>query len=87
MENGTDINRNHIDLKWTDVPFEAQSHPVPAMGKIAKFSHAHSNSPSRTNAKCSDKAKLVEERVKVRNKYTTQSGHILKPATRPIAQM
>ena len=65
-ENGTDISRNHIDLKCTDVPSEAQPHPVPVVSQIAKSLHAPSNSPNNnTNVKHGDKAKLIRERVMV----------------------
>ena len=61
MESGTDISRNHIDLKWTDAPFESQ----PLMSNFAKSQHAPSLNtvPSSTNAiiKHSDKAKLIEK--------------------------
>ena len=90
MENGTDISRNCIDLKWTDALFETQPHPV--MSKIAKSRHApsHNTIPCSTaNIKHSDKANLIKERVEIRksNLYTMQSGCISKPATRLIDQM
>ena len=88
-ESGKNISRNHIDLKWTKAPFEAQPHPV--MSRIAK-SHAPSNNSNipNTNVKHSDKADLMKERVKVRmhtTGYKMCSGHISRPTTRLITQM
>ena len=93
MESSTDISRNHINLKWTDAPFESQ----PVMSNFAKFQHAPSLNtvPSSTNAniKHSDKAKLIGKRVKASSNsnkstmYITRSGHVAKPTARLIASM
>ena len=82
-ESGKNISRNHIDLKWTKAPFEAQPHPV--MSRIAKL-HTPSNNPN-TNVKHSGKANLIKKRVEVRQNnsectYKMCSGHILRPTTR-----
>ena len=86
-ESGKNISRNHIDLKWTEAPFE------PIMSKIAR-SHVpfhNSNNPNpNTNVKHSDKANLMKERIKARTHttgYKTCSGCILRPTTRLITQM
>ena len=55
IENGTHMSRNHIDLKWTDAPFEPRTQPV---SSFAKAQHAPPKVPN-TNVKCTDKAKLI----------------------------
>ena len=83
------VSRNHIDLKQTDAPFEPRTQPV---SNFAKSQHAPAKVPN-SNAKCTDKAKLILKRVEVNksNKsnsmYTTHRGHISKPAKRLITQM
>ena len=88
MESGTNISRNHTDLKWTNTPFESQ----PVMSKFAKSQHAPSLNtvPSSTNAniKHSDEAKLPGKGINVRdNVYVTRSGCMSKPTARLIASM
>ena len=65
MESGTNISRNHIDLKQTDTPFKSQ--PQPVVSKFAKSQHAPSlntvSSSTDANIKHSDKAKLTGKRV------------------------
>ena len=83
MESGTNISRNHIDLEWTNLPFESQ----PVVSNFAKSQHAPSLNtvPSSTNAniKHSDKAKLIGKRVEASSNdnksstYTTCSGQLL----------
>ena len=93
MESGTNISRNHIDLKWTDVPFESQ--PQPVVSKFAKSQHAPSLNtvPSSTNAniKHTDMAKLIGKRVKSSSNKssmcTIHSGHMSKPTARLVASM
>ena len=88
-ENGTHVSRNCIDLKQTDTPFEPKTQPA---SNFAKSKHAPPKVPN-SNAKCTDKAKLILKRVQVsksnksNSMYTMCSGHILKPATRLISQM
>ena len=93
MESGTNISRNHIDLKRTDAPFESQ--PQPVVSKFAKSQHAPSLNtiPSSTNAniKHSDKVKLIGRKVEASSNkssmYTVCSGHMSKPTARLIASM
>ena len=90
-ENGIHVSRNHIDLKWTDAPFESKTKTQPFVSSNAKSKHAPTTPvPSSTNVKCTDKAKLIVKRVEVRkpnSMYTTCSGRISKPAIRLITQM
>ena len=93
MENGRNISRNRIDLKWTKALFEAQ----PVVSRIAT-SHAPPNNPN-TNVKHSgkanmSKANLIKKRVEVEvrqnnseDTYKTRSGRISRPTTRLITQM
>ena len=88
MESGTNISRNHIDLKRTNAPFESQ----PVMSKFARSQYAPSLNtvPSSTNAniKHSDKAKLPGKGINVRdNVHVTHSGRMSKPTARLIASM
>ena len=91
-EHGTHVSRNHIDLKWTDTPFE-QKTEAQLVSNVAKSKHAPTIIPSGTNGKCTDKAKLIPKRVEVskfnqsNSMYTTCSGHISKPTKRIITQM
>ena len=92
MESGTNISRNHIDLKQTDAPFESQ--PQPVVSKFAKSWHAPSlntlPSSTSTNAyiKHSDKAKLIGKRVEASsNKSSMYSGRMSKPTAILIASM
>ena len=91
-ENGVHVSQNHIDLKWTDAPFEPKTQPF--MSSNAKSKHAPTTPvPSSTNVKHNSKAKPTEKRVEVRKSnltnsmYTTCSSHISKLATRLITQM
>ena len=85
-EHSTHVNRNCIDLKWIDTPYQPVSN-------FAKSKHAPTIIPSSTNVKCTDKAKLILKIVEVsksnksNSMYTMCSGHILKPAKRLITQM
>ena len=88
MESGTNISRNHIDLKRTNTPFESQ----PVMSKFARFQHAPSLntvlSSTNANIKHSDKAKLPGKGINVRdNVYVTCSDCMSKPTARLIASM
>ena len=38
MENGVHVSQNHIDLKWTDAPFETKTQPF--VSSNAKSKHA-----------------------------------------------
>ena len=85
-ESGRNISRNHIDLKRTKAPFEAQL----VVSRIATL-HAPSNDPN-TNVKHSGKVNLIKKRVEVRQNnskgiYKTRSGRILRSTTRLITQM
>ena len=89
-ENGLQINRNHIDLKCTDVPFKPKTQPV--VSSNANSKHAPANVPN-SNVKYAGKAKHNEKRVAVNkpnsstSMYKTHSGHISKPTSRLITQM
>ena len=89
-ENGTHVIRNCIDLKGIDAPFEPRTETQP-VSSSAKSKHATPTTvPSRTNVKCTDKAKLVAKSVEVsksNSMYTTHSGCISTPAKRLITQM
>ena len=73
-ENGTNISRNHIDLKRTDTPFESQPHSQPVMSNFAKSQHAPSLTtvPSSTstnaNIKDNNKAKLIGKRIEANSR-------------------
>ena len=62
-ENSTNVSRNHIDLKWTEAPFELKIMTQP-VSNFAKSKHASpiTTVPSSTNVKCTDKAKLLSWR-------------------------
>ena len=87
-EHGTHINRNHIDLKQTDTPFELK--PV---HNFAKSKHAPTTVSSNANVKHDNKAKVTGKRLNVKtcnstnSMYTMQSGCISKHATRLITQV
>ena len=69
MENGTHVSRNHIDLKWTDAPFEPKTQPF--MSSNANHKHVHAPPttpvPSSTNVKCTGKANLTKKGINVSN--------------------
>ena len=90
-EHGTHVSRNCIDLKRTDTPFEQKTETQP-VSDFTKSKHAPPQIHN-SNVKCTAKAKLIPKRVEINksNKsnsmYTTCSGHISKPAKRPVTQM
>ena len=73
-ENGTHVTRNHIDLKWTDAPFEPKTETQPVSSN-AKSKHAPSTVPSSINVKCTDKAKLIMKRVEVSKSNSMYVSH------------
>ena len=85
-ESGRIISRNHIDLRWTKVPYKESV-------SYANFKHVPPI-PDNTNAKFKqpNKAKLLEKEITVRkgnsdDVYRTHSGRISKLATRLITSM
>ena len=99
-EHSTHISHNHIDLKYTNAPYEPwyEPHTIPSqtVSNFAKSLHANANPPLPSNIKKDDKAKLIDRRISVSktnssnvpsNRYTTQSGLISKPTQRLISQV
>ena len=85
-ESGIIISQNHIDLRWTNVPYKESV-------SYANFKHVPPI-PDNTNAKFKqpNKAKLLEKEIIVRKNNSddvnrTHSGHISKLATRLITSM
>ena len=95
-EHGTHISHNCIDLKHMNALYKSHTKPSQTVSNFAKSTHANANPPLPSNIKQDDKAKLTDRRISVSktnpsnitsNRYTMQSGHILKPTQRLISQM